>query len=488
MKMRSRFLGVLLALALLLTCLPSLTLAADALDISQPVELQMYLIGGPGRDYDMMLEKLNEKTKADLNCTVVVNWIGWGDFGTKYPLILASGEPVDLIYASTWTKYYAEAAKGAFMPLEELAPIYMPESYAEITPDFLEQATVAGHMYGVPASFFQHGMMGYIVRGDLMRQYGMEGLTSMDDYGVYMEHVRDNNPEFTPGDFIATSDSMEGLFWRENGFLDVNYPLVWDIREPHPTISSFYDEPYVLDFLLKMKDWGDKGYWSKSVLSDKDENAFQDGRAASRLHNQDSWRNTWIEHPDYEAQFYFFNPYTTKTAAMQDGMAIPAAARNPERALMFLEKLRQDREYYNLMTYGIEGVHFEITEAGTLNPLDPEGFGPESYCSWGFKEPKFVIPVEGMPPNLDEKFAEMAALSVDNPFVLFTPDFEPIKNERAAVASVYEQYAKPLVYGYIDDPEAGFQILKDQLEIAGIRVMQAELQRQLDAFIVEKGL
>lgn len=489
MNKSSKILGMSLAIMLMmLACLPTIASAQSAApDISKPVDLQIYLLGSPARDYDMVLEKLNEKTRADLNATVTVNWIGWGDFATKYPLVLASGEPIDLIYVASWAQYYPEAAKGAFLPLDELAPIYMPKSYSEITPDFLQQATVAGHLYGIPAAFYQYGMMGYIVRGDLMKQYGMTEISTMDDYGMFLEKVRDNNPELFPGDFIATSDSLEGLLWRDHGYIDLSYPLVIDVREEHPKVRNFYEEPYILDFYKKMKDWGDKGYWSKSVLSNKDENLFIDGRAASRIHNQDSWKSTYIRHPEYEAQFFFQSPYSTKTAAMQDGMAVPAAAKNPERALMFLEKLRQDREYYNLLTYGIEGVHFEVTPQNTLKALDPEGFAPEAYCSWGFKDPKFIIRPEGMPPNLDEINAKLESLAVENPFVLFTPDFEPIKNERAAVTSVYQQYAKPLAFGYVNDPEQGLKTLLNQLDIAGIKVMQEELQRQLDEYIASRA-
>lgn len=488
MKTSSRLLSLILVTAMLLACLPVASLAENAeFDILQPVELQVYLIGGPARDYDMMLEKLNEKAKADLNATVNINWIGWGDFQTKYPLLLASGEPIDLIYASTWTQFYAEAAKGAFLALEDLAPKYMPKSYAEITPEFMQQVTIGGHLYGIPAEFYQYGMMGYILRGDLMKKYGFEGIKTMDDYGKFLELVRDNDPEMTPGDFISTSDSMENMLWREHGFQEISIPLVYDVREEHPKVINLYEEDYVLDFFKKMKEWSDKNYWSKSVLSNKDENAFANGLAASRVHNQDTWKSSYVGHPEYEAQFFFLSPYSIKTAAMQDGMAIPASAKNPERALMFLEKLRQDREYYNLMTYGIEGVHYEVTPENTLKALDPDGFAPEGYCSWGFKEHKFFITPEGMPDNLDEVNARLEAMSVSNPFVLFTPDFEPIKNERAAVASVYQQYAKPLIYGYVDNPEEGYKTLLEQLDVAGIKVMQQELQRQLDEYIAGLG-
>ena len=140
--------------------------------------------------------------------------------------------------------------------------------------------------------------------------------------------------------------------------------------------------------------------------------------------------------------FFITAPYTQKTAAMQDGMAVPASSKNPERALMLLEKLRQDERYYNLMTYGIEGVHFEVSDEGKLVSLDTEGFAPEGYCSWGFKEFKFYLEPEGLPDNYDEVSAELEALAVVNPYILFTPDYSDIKNERAAVNNVYEQYGR----------------------------------------------
>jgi len=167
---------------------------------------------------------------------------------------------------------------------------------------------------------------------------------------------------------------------------------------------------------------------------------------------------------------------------MQDGMAVPVAAKNPERALMFLELLRHNESYYNLLTYGIEGRHWELNELGELVALDTDGFVPEAYCSWGFKEAKFFKPPVGMPPNLAEVNAALEAMSTENPCALFFADYEPIKNERAAVFNVWQQYGQPLAYGYVD-VASGHAAVRERLEAAGVRAMQAELQRQLVAFM-----
>src|SRR5665647_2126712 len=136
MKKSMKSIVIALAMLLVLTTVfsgCSKKATSTQVDTKKFVELKMYLIGTPAKDYDAVLAAFNEKAKKDLNCSLSVTWIGWGDFSTKYPLILASGEPIDLIYTSTWTNFYQNAQKGAFLALEDLAPKYAPASFAETT-------------------------------------------------------------------------------------------------------------------------------------------------------------------------------------------------------------------------------------------------------------------------------------------------------------------------------------------------------------------
>ena len=460
---------------------------AEGIDISEHVDLTMYLIGSPARDYDLMLEELNKVTEAELNASVTVNWIGWADFGTKYPLMLASGEPVDLVYASTWTRFYKEAMKGAFLPLEELAPIYAPITYAEISDEFRKQVTFGEHVYGIPASFYQVAMMGYIVRGDLMKEYGITEIDGIDGYGEFLQKVVDNTPEIVPTGIVGGDDGLDAYFSYEQNYIDIEKPFYIDFGNPVPTVVNLYDNENALAHFKKMKEWCDRGYWSKSILADKEDDKFITGRSASRLHNQDSWMTAHLNHPEFDAQFFFGRKNAFSTVAMQDGMAIPASAPNPERALMLLERLHQDPVYYNFLTYGIEGVHYEINENDELIALDIDGFSPEGYCSWGFKSLKWFKQPIGMPPNLAEIRAALQEIKVENPYAIFFADFEPVKNEQAAILNVLTQYGLPLSLGLVDDVEASYNNIREKLELAGASTMQAELQRQLDAYMAEQN-
>ena len=465
----------------------STAVESTAIDTSKAVDLSMYLIGAPAKDYDPVVAEVNKKLKTDLNASVTINWIGWGDFGTKYPLILASGEPIDLIYASTWLNFYTQAQKGAFMAIEELAPKYAPASLAETTPDFLAQATVNGHLYGLPPTFYQDAMMGYIVRGDLMKKYGMTSINNIDDYGKYLDAVVKNDKKFDPTGFMATSDGLDLFYAAEMNLYNIlrSSPYYVDLNDPNAKIVNLMDRPETPAYFAKMKEWSDKGYWPKSVLSNKDENMFRDGKAASRIHGMDAWKSLSIEHPEYDLQYYPGWPFSFKTAAMQDGMAIPAASKNPERALMFLEKLRQDQSYYNLLTYGIEGKHYEITPDDQIKALNIDAFALEGYCSWGFKSLKFFKEPVGAPAKLKEVKDKVKSLTVENKYVLFVPNLDPIKNETAAVLNVMQQYAVPMNYGYVE-PVKGLATLKEKLKAAGSEKVMAELQKQLDEYLKTK--
>ena len=89
--------------------------ADKGLDLSEPVTVIMYALGDRPEDMDKVLEELNSKyLNPWLNTTLEMQFLNWSDYTTKYSLVLAGSEPVDLMYTSSWCYYNDEAAKGAF--------------------------------------------------------------------------------------------------------------------------------------------------------------------------------------------------------------------------------------------------------------------------------------------------------------------------------------------------------------------------------------
>ncbi len=117
---------ITMVLVLLLGMIPGFGLAEA--DTSEQVELTMVLLGDEPARMDDVLKEFNKLALEDLNCTLKIKYLDWGEYETKYPLMFSSGEKFDLAYAATWVDFANLAQKGAFMPLEELLPVYCKES------------------------------------------------------------------------------------------------------------------------------------------------------------------------------------------------------------------------------------------------------------------------------------------------------------------------------------------------------------------------
>lgn len=493
MKKTLRLLALALVAVLLLGIVPVLAQAADPLDTSEHVELTMYLFGTEPPRYKEMLKTFNEMAKEELNTTLTVYFIGWGEYTTKYPLLFSSGEEFDLIYAATWIDFANLAKRGAFLPLEDLLPVYAAESLKDHPEEALVQATIDGHVYAYTSNVKTYSAYGAITRGDLMEKYGIEPIKSFDDYAAYLQAIVDNEPEFTDPSGGYNDPLFEDAYMYSKGL----YPLTGstggiyyiDTKAETPTVFAAHEWEGFKEMCDMMKDWSDRGFWPKSILSITDNGGLmlEQGVAASRLHNFDSFVGDYINRPDeWNIQWANLVPELNHLSYLQDAMAIPVSSKNPERALMLLDKIRTDERYYNMLTYGIEGIDYRIDEYGFLESLDPDAFGGQP-GTWGFRMEKFHRQGVGSPPNYYEMRDELEAAVVPNIYRSFNMDTAPVKNEYAAMQNVYSQYYNTLSVGITNDVDADIAKLAEQSKIAGNDVVKEELQRQIDAFTAEYG-
>ena len=96
-------------------------------DMSQPVELVWYCMGPPPVDLPLVMEKLNDYTKQKLNCTVKLNMIDYGDYGTKMKMIALSNENYDIAFTCNWAfDYNRNAASGTVLSRNALQSCWIP--------------------------------------------------------------------------------------------------------------------------------------------------------------------------------------------------------------------------------------------------------------------------------------------------------------------------------------------------------------------------
>ena len=340
--------------------------ALPALDTSEEVELVMYFISDRPAKYDEIEANFNELFKEKLNCTLKTQWIAWSDYTNKYPLLFSSGEKFDLAYTATWLGFSNYATKGAFMNLDELWPTYAPNNYALQSETALTQATLNGHLYVIPtllATYSAYGPYYRTVFEDGAATYEGE-VTNWEDYEEYMEWVQENTSISQPYGLSSGGSEIDDMFFTTKGRYNIR-GTSWLSVDPYAdtfTLVPNYENEYAMELLEMTKRWSDKGFWSKSALSDTDSTKIQNGIAATDIHNVDTYQSRYIDKPEWGFKYTNFVEDVSNLPFTQDACVIPTTSENPERALALWDYITTDEEAYRAFVYGIEGTSYEIID------------------------------------------------------------------------------------------------------------------------------
>lgn len=461
--------------------------AAEELDTSKEVELVMYIVSDRPAGQDVVDENFNAMLKEKLNCTLKINWLGWAEFGQKYPLLFSSGEKFDMAYAAGWLNFADYAKKGAFKPLDDLLPAYAPDNYALQSEDALKQATVDGHIYAVPTLLGTYGVYGAIYRGDIAEEWpDYDGsLDTWEEIGGYLGFVRENHPELEPVDIYSGNDELLFTWASSQGYtaVDGRY-LFFDSQAEEPKVVAAYDIPGIEEFLATTAEWNEKGYWSKSALSDTDSQKTQNGKAALKFHNVDSYANLYSIHPEWNFKYSrvtldaFHLPYT------QDCMVLSTTSSNPERSLAMWNWITTDQEAFDAFYYGVLGVTYELNDKGQYTITDPNLYAPSSM--WAARTTDLNRAQVGTPDDYDtmraeweEEIQEGVGAERYASFVLDTTGLEtPIAN----CTNAHQQYWFPMDLGYTDYTTE-LETYKKMMQTSGIDTIIESVQGQLEAYL-----
>lgn len=477
-------------------------LSYNGQDVSEPVELVMYYIGDKAEDEQLVLDEINKILKEKINATLVLKNMSLSDYSTKYALTIAGGENIDLIYTSTWAFYQSEASKGAFAEVsDQVLADYMPmhkESQAEAS---WGQAQIGGKTYFVPCNMANVNANAVLVRGDLREKYGLEPIKNIQDLSAYYEAVakdKDSGVSFAY-DASQNNDTSKGiLLLANNNWMKIEGAIANYFTMPYSEnvkaddLLWIYGSPEYLAFANQMKEWADKGFWSKSAIANATnvKEAYINGTSASFTQNLGTVGAAASEvnktHPEWKPEIYdvtldadrFFGAYTG------DGIAVLANSQNQERAFMAIDLMKFDQDIYYLIRHGIEGKHYEKAGEGlwkTGADMDKYPYG--TGFSWGFKNSNFDMTREDTYPDQVAIGKIWTDRAVEGPAAAFSFDDTNVKNELANLQSVYTQYVPLLDLGLVDNVEKTLEEFNKQAKAAGLDKIMEETQKQIKAYL-----
>lgn len=321
--------------------------ASGELDTSEFVELSMYVISDRPSGQDEIDENLNKLLKEKLNCSLKINWIGWAEYANKYPLLFSSGEEFDMAYSASWLNFASLAQKGAFKSLDELWPTYAPKNFAAQSEEAKQQATVNGSYYCVPSLLSTYNTYGPFWRGDLVEGTDWDGkMETFEDIEEYCDIIKETHPEMECIDLYSTAPEIFFMYMENQGlaaFNGIRY-LWYDPSAENPTVMTSYELEKTPEFLEMMARWNEKGFYSKSALSDTDSTKFQNGKAALKIHNIDSYVGQAILHPENDIHYTNMVKDVAHLPYTQDCMVISNTSKHPERAMALWDLITNDQE------------------------------------------------------------------------------------------------------------------------------------------------
>lgn len=474
---------------------------SNGVDLSEEVNLIYYLWGGEGVANKNILAEINKKLKADLNTTIEIKYIDWGDINTKYPLLFASGEKFDMAHASpnATIPYSTLANQDALVDISSMLDTYAPALKAEIPESVWASSKVNGKIYGVPTLYSEFTPSGFVTRRDLAEKYGVTKVDSIKAMEQYMDAAKADGIVPLNGSatlsmdlyrlFIDTTSTWlseaPGISTSEMFLAAKSAEGYTDVF--HPAFTAEFEE-----FAVKMREWSDRGYWAKDALSSQQsaKDNFLNGLSASYITHMADWSGTYgttNEKLKVETDFYTFAEDSGKIKrkmGVENSTVISASSEHPERALMVIEKFMTDESYYRLIQYGIEGVQYEVADGVAKKP---EGFDAEKdgggFSVWSLRNDKYNIPYASEDPRRYELNEKWNKTAIDNPYVGFNFDTSNVTAEIASISNVNSQLGIQIMLGKTtQDPKAAVAEYRSQLEKAGINKVIEEVKSQLAEF------
>lgn len=458
-----------------------LTAKADG---EEEVTLRIHTLVPEQANQDAVFEALNEYTKEKIGVTVEYVFHG-GSYDDKIQTIIASGEEYDACFTSNWSNSYNNnVAKGAFIDLTELLPKAAPELYETIPEYMWEAATINGGIYAVPNQQIVARQLGALMPADYVEEAGLDisavhTLTDMTDYAqtIYDTH----GAQLGGVNYANTADYCGYEFISD-------YAAAGAIKmdDESAEVVNFYETDEWMSMLNELSTLAEAGLldgecaymaeYSESQRLVKNTSAYFSGTYKPGVEAEESARAGY----DCVMPTVDINPYICTSGVTATMYGISTTSKHPEETLKYLELINTDSYAINLLSYGIEGVHYNKVSDNVIETVENSGYSHGQSWALGNVFNTFVL--EGQPEDVWEQTKALNDSAKTSPILGFAFDVEPVKLEVTNVSKVVDEYIS-ILGGELPVEETNAEFV-EKLKVAGLDTVLEEMQRQIDEFLV----
>lgn len=449
----------------------------------EPVTLKFYCYAGEQADQQRVFDELNKYFQEKYNTTVDFQFV-MGSYADKMNVIINSGEEYDACFTSNWTNDYAtNVSKEAFVDISDMLENY-PALYSAMPEAYWSAATINGGIYAVPNVQIAARQPAMYFITEQMEQIGLTAddatnWSSVLDAKDYLQAAYDMDGSKFGG---ITTDQLAAYCGYEL-MSNIYCGAAVKMDDPTCTVVNFFETEEFKTLCDQMVELQDAGLADAQAAIDGDYTVSQ--RMAKRLSFQIS--GTAKPGGDVEESNKFGYPQTlvgagtpilTTGGIIATMWGISTTSKHPDRVLQILELFLTDPYVMNTISYGIEGVHYELID-GFAQSIDGAGYAPG--CSWAFGNVFLTTPYVGQPADVWEQTKKLNEEATVSNLTGFSYSNANVQSEITNVTSVSKEYIG-IITGQMPVEETLTAFL-DKLNSAGIDVVIADAQAQVDAFL-----
>lgn len=438
-------------------------------------------------DCDEVFEKASAMVKEKLGFNLDI--IPLEDYNTKMPVIAASGEDYDIVYtASQVNNYYQNASDGNFLELDALLPQYAPTLWKEVGESVWDSVRAGdGKIYGVPNQQIFARAPGFMIPTQNIEALGLDVEAMQNwtvaDYEEYFRLIKEKTGEYG---YFAHAWGGDGA-QREGFQLILGSNLPGAIRFNEETdnyeVVNQYETPEYKNYIKTREKFVNEGLVAPMEVTENDIPKY-----STPKNGVVPWLITLATYlPGCEAgaktTYGFDVTVVTKSEALLTSYgttatmaAINADTRYPVESVKFLEFLNTDKDFYNLITYGIEGKHYTKIDE---NYIEKSTENPYSQPGWAIGNTFNAYLIEGQPVTLAEDTKKINSEAKISPILGFVPKQDDLKVEIANCKAVLDEYQNVLDQGLVDVDKT-YATFIEKLKSAGVDKIIDELNKQLD--------
>ncbi len=153
------------------------------------------------QDLDKVEAKLSEIAKEKYNCTITLQPLGFADYVSQAPLILAGSEDIGLmIHFDPITNYSSMVSSGQVNDITELLEEHAKDVIDTVGEEYLSACRVDGKLYGVPTMHDLATGYGVVMRTDLLEKHKIDvsNIKTMDDLDAVFQVIQEKEPDISP--------------------------------------------------------------------------------------------------------------------------------------------------------------------------------------------------------------------------------------------------------------------------------------------------